>query len=662
MKICLNRSSVVCLIIILVLKVQWGFAEVKLPHLISDGMVLQRDQEIRIWGWADAGEVVKVDFEGKSKAVTSSGDGKWEAVFPAMKAGGPYVMEISGNASVISLKDIWLGDVWICSGQSNMEQTMARVAPMFPDEIKNANNPKIRYFDVPDAYDFSTPQLDLKGGNWVAADQENIKQFSAVAYFFAQKVHRKYGIPIGLVNASVGGSPIQSWIRENELKRFPEDYEEAVRFQNPNLIKEIETQDRDNMRNWHLEVRKKDKGYADQALTWLDAKYHPEKWNEMKRLDMFPVENGKRPENGVYWFRKEFFLEPENVGDLEAKLLLGTIVDSDSTYINGELVGTTAYQYPPRRYKVPRGVLKPGKNILVVRVINERGRGGFVKDKPYQLEVGEEIIDLKNDWSYKQGAVMPPMPGQTFIRFKPLGLYNAMIAPLQEFTAKGVLWYQGESNAGQPHKYEDQMVSLIEGWRKSWGIPDLPFLFVQLPNFMAPTDDPHSGNWPELREAQRQTLKVPHTGMAVTIDVGEANDIHPLDKKTVGERLALQAFKVAYGEKDGPFSGPALKQVKVKGSKIILRFNEIGKGIHTKDGKQLKGFAVAGKGQKYQWVNAKIESKKVILDCSGIIQPNKVCYAWANNPTEANLINERGLPASPFEVVIGDPRQSLYVD
>ncbi|WP_245553319.1 sialate O-acetylesterase [Echinicola vietnamensis] len=640
----------------MILKAHWSYGAVKLPYLISDGMVLQRNHEIRIWGWADAGEVVKVDFVGEMKETTTGTDGMWEVIFPARAAGGPYEMNIIGNDHSFLLKDVWIGDVWVCSGQSNMEQTMARVEPMFPDEVKNANNPKIRYFDVPDAYDFSTPQLDVTGGKWVAADQENIKQFSAVAYFFAQKVHRKYGIPIGLINASVGGSPIQSWIREKELKRFPEDYKEAVRFQNPNLIKAIEEEDRDNRRKWHLEVRKKDKGYADQSMTWLDAKYHPENWNVMERLDLLPVEKGKQPGNGVYWFRKEFYLEQDQVGELEAKLLLGTIVDSDSAYVNGELVGTTAYQYPPRRYSVPKGVLKPGKNLLVVRVINERGRGGFVKDKPYQIEVGEEVVDLKNDWIYKQGAVMPPMPGQTFIRFKPLGLYHAMISPLHEFPVKGVLWYQGESNAGQPHTYEDQMVSLIEGWRKSWGVPKLPFLFVQLPNFMAPTDDPHSGNWPELREAQRKTLKVPHTGMAVTIDVGEANDIHPLDKKTVGERLALQAFKVAYGEKKGPFSGPELKKVKVKGSKIILTFEEIGEGLNTKEGRPPKGFAVAGKGQNYQWVAAKIANNKVVLDCSHIEQPEKVCYAWANNPVQANLVNEKGLPASPFEVVIDDPR------
>ncbi|WP_226336570.1 sialate O-acetylesterase [Echinicola marina] len=649
---CLNRSSVVCLIILLVLKVHWGYGEVKLPHLISNGMVLQRDQEIRIWGWSDAGETVKVVFEGKNKVVTASADGVWEAFFPAMKAGGPYAMKISGSANAISLEDIWLGDVWVCSGQSNMEQTMARVNPMFPDEVKSANNPKIRYFDVPDAYDFASPQLDVKGGKWLPADQEHIKQFSAVAYFFAQKVYQKYGIPIGLVNASVGGSPIQSWIRERELKRFPDDYKEAVRFQNPNLIKEIEQQDRNNMRDWHRAVRKKDQGYVNTSMSWHDPKYHPENWKEMERLDLLPVAPGKHPENGVYWFRKDFFLEQENVDNIEAKLLLGTIVDSDSAYINGKLVGTTAYQYPPRRYNVPKGVLKPGKNILVVRVINERGRGGFVKDKPYQLTVGDEIINLKNDWYYKQGAVMPPMPGQTFIRFKPLGLYNAMVVPLQQFPVKGVLWYQGESNAGQPHKYEDQMVSLIEGWRKSWGMPDLPFLFVQLPNFMAPTDAPHSGNWPELREAQRQTLKVPHTGMAVTIDVGEANDIHPLDKKTVGNRLALQAFKVAYGEKKGVYSGPMIKGAQKRGDKVVLTFDHVGQGLDLSEGESLQGFAMAGAEGDYKWAEARLEGGKVILKCGEISHPVKVCYAWANNPVQANLINKEGLPASPFIIDI----------
>ncbi len=634
MNACLNRISVVYLILLLVLKVQWSYGEVKLPHLISDGMVLQRGEEIRIWGWADAGEEVEVGFEGLSKSMQADAEGNWAVNFPAKEAGGPYAMKISGKDNTFQFYDIWLGDVWICSGQSNMEQTMARVEPMFPDEVKSANNPAIRYFDVPDAYDFANPQPDVKGGKWVPAGQENIKQFSAVAYFFAQKVHRKYGVPIGLINASVGGSPIQSWIRERELKRFPEDYKEAVRFQNPDLIKEIEQRDRDNRRDWHRTLRKKDEGYAHPSMPWYSPQYQPESWKVMGRLDLLPVEAGKRPVNGVYWFRKEFFLKEENVGGSEAKLLLGTIVDSDSAYINGELVGTTAYQYPPRRYKVPKGVLKPGKNILVVRVINERGRGGFVKDKPYQIEVGEEIIDLKNDWSYKQGAAMPAIPGQTFIRWKPLGLYNAMVAPLQQFPVKGVLWYQGESNAGQAHFYQDQMAALIEGWRSAWGKEDLPFLYVQLPNFMAPTDDPHSGNWPELREAQRKTMEIPHTGMAVTIDAGEANDIHPLDKKTVGDRLALQAYKVAYGGNSGVYSGPMIKKAQRVGDKIMLSFDHIGKGLVLSEGEHPNGFAVAGQNGDFKWAKAKLAGKKIILECEEVTEPIKVSYAWANNQSK----------------------------
>ncbi|WP_200978051.1 sialate O-acetylesterase [Echinicola sp. 20G] len=650
----LSKQIPRCLIFLLILcssTIQLR-AEIRLPHLISDGMVLQRNQEIRIWGWADEGETVQVEFQEFKECVVTKKDGMWEAFFPAMKEGGPYFIDILGKDNHIHISDIWFGDVWICSGQSNMEQTMARVEPMFPDEVKKANNPAIRYFDVRDDYNFENELLDVKGGKWISASQNDIKQFSAVAYFFAQKVHEKYNVPIGLINASVGGSPIQSWIREDELNRFPKDYKEAVRFQNPNLIKEIEQRDRERRKDWLLDLRKKDQGYSNPKEYWYDINYKPENWEDMARLNKLPVVEGKYPENGVYWFRKEFFIQNKSAEDMEAYLLLGTIVDSDSVYINGQFVGATAYQYPPRRYSVNKNVLRHGKNVLVARVINERGLGGFVKDKPYQIELNGEIIDLKYDWKYKQGAAMPALPEQTFIRFKPLGLYNAMIAPLKQFSVKGVLWYQGESNVGEAYHYKEQMAALIEGWRKAWDKTDLPFLFVQLPNFMTPSHAPHSGTWPQIREAQRKTLEIQHTGMAVTIDVGEANDIHPLNKKTVGERLALQAFKIAYGETKGVFSGPTIKKAEISNDMIILSFEDVGGGLVTSGAGYPDGFAISGQDGEFKWARAKILENKIILECNDITDPKKVSYGWANNPDRANLYNLEGLPASPFEIEV----------
>ncbi len=627
------------------------YAEVRLPHLISEGMVLQRDQPIRMWGWADPGEKVAVFFDGEQKETNANENGEWEVIYSPRKAGGPFRVQVEGD-NILTLEDVYVGDVWACSGQSNMELTMARARPMFPEEFDQAANPSIRYFDVPDAYDFSNAQTDTKGGKWIQVDKEHISQFSAVAYFFAKRLNERYDVPIGLINASVGGSPIQSWIRKEELKRFPEDFAEAEKFSNPDLIKQIEKQDRERIGTWQKTVYQKDKGYARSTAPWYSLDSETEGWEKMEHLTLLPLTDD-RAINGVYWFRKEIELDDPNVSERSAKLLMGTMIDSDSTYINGHLVGATGYRYPPRRYEVPAGVLRQGKNVLTIRLISERGQGGFVEEKPYQLEVNGEILDLRKDWYYRLGAQMPALPGQTFVRWKPLGLYNAMMAPIQQFPVKGVIWYQGESNSGEPAAYASQMEALINGWRKAWNRVDLPFLYVQLPNFMEVSTVPQESNWAELREAQRQVAKtVPHTGIAVAIDAGEANDIHPLDKETIGDRLALQAFSVAYGEKDGPFSGPMLQRISVMGEEIELIFNTEGSGLMTTDGGELEGFAVAGEDGEFHWAEAQITGDKVLVSCANVPQPIKVRYAWANNPEKANLANAEGLPASPFEVSV----------
>ncbi len=656
MKACLNRNSFVCLILLLVLKIQWSYGEVKLPHLISNGMVLQRNQEIRIWGWADAGESVKVEFEGKSKTAMAGPKGNWELVFPAMEAGGPYAMLISGNDNGFKLGEIWLGDVWICSGQSNMELTMERVAPMFPGEFERSPNPQIRYFDVPDDYNFQKENKDTKGGKWIEAGPENLKEFSAVAYFFAKHLQARYKIPIGLINSSVGGSPIQSWIRKQELKSFPNDYQEAEKFSDPKVIEEIQENDRAKRDAWQKELMEKDKGLGNSNKPYFEPSIPSEGWKRMNKVGLLPPSQDKLP-NGVYWLRKEIDISSVNSGG-PAKLLLGRLIDSDRVYFNGELVGSTPYQYPPRRYEVPKELIKEGKNTLVIRLVSERGKPGFVTDKPYQFEVGDKVYDLGTDWKYIQTAEMSSMPGQTFIRWKPLGLYQGMIAPLQRIPGKGIIWYQGESNAGNPEIYCDQMKALIEGWRGAWGQPDMPFIFAQLPNFMEPVDQPVQEGWADLREAQRQALKVPNTGMAVTIDAGEANDIHPLDKETVGTRLAMEAMKVAYGE-EGDLSSPMIRKAVTHNSKIKLSFDQVGKGLKTEDGEELAGFAVAGKEGDFHWAQAKIKGSTVILE-SPVPSPTTVRYAWANNPVWANLYGENGLPASPFEIKVSQNSNDFH--
>jgi sialate O-acetylesterase len=331
-----------------------------------------------------------------------------------------------------------------------------------------------------------------------------------------------------------------------------------------------------------------------------------------------------------------------------ARLLLGRIVDADSVFVNNQFVGTTSYQYPPRRYNIPAGLLKEGENTIVVRVISNAGTGGFVPDKPYEIIAGNEKIDLKGTWLYKVGATMEPMGSQTFVRWKPGGLYNAMIHPLHNFSIKGAIWYQGESNSSRASEYKNLFTVMITDWRKHWNRGNCSFIFVQLPNYMEVKEQPGESDWAMLREAQLKTLSLPNTGMAVAIDLGEWNDIHPLRKAEVGYRLSLEARRIAYGEKNLVSRSPIFKSIKIEGNKAILTFENTGSGLIAKDNKPLKGFSIVGSDGKFVWAEATIQNNRVIVSSPQVKNPVAVRYAWADNPEGVNLYNREGLPASPF--------------
>jgi sialate O-acetylesterase len=584
------------------------YGEVGLPRLISDGLVLQRNADVKIWGWAHPGENVTITFLDQKHTILTSESGNWEIQLSNLSAGGPYKMEIAGENS-ITINNILVGDVWLCSGQSNMETSMQRVSPLYETEIAAAGNPNIRYFEVPKTYDFNEEHKDLSGGKWEPVSQENILSLSAVAYFYALELYNKYGVPIGLINSSLGGAAAESWISEDALKAFPVQYNEAVRFKDRSLIHQIETKDQVRIQNWYQKARELDEGYSDSGQPWHLAELNTSGWPTMDIPGYWP-KTKLGDINGVVWFRKTINIPFSLVGK-EAKLLLGTIVDADSTYVNGVFVGTTSYQYPPRRYTIPDHVLKEGENSIVVRVINSAGRGGFVPDKPYKVMIGDTIIDLKGKWRYRLGAKMEYLASQTFVSWKPLGLYNAMISPLLNFRIKGVIWYQGETNTQKPYDYSES-------------------------------------KWALIREAQLYALSLPNTGMAVTIDLGEWNDVHPLNKKDVSKRLAKAAYKVAYGENKIVFSGPIFKSVKFRNDKVKISFSNVGGGLITRDGKEPMHFALSGKDKQFAWAEASIKNRKVIVRCDKVQKPVSVRYAWADNPENANLYNKEGLPASPF--------------
>jgi sialate O-acetylesterase len=620
-------------------------AKVKLPRLISDGMVLQRGVESHVWGWASPGENITVKFMGAAYTAATDSIGHWHVRLVDLRPGGPFTMSVCGEDTVL-IHDVLVGDVWVCGGQSNMELPMRRVAPIYPLEIEKSENTWIRQFAVPQTYDFVAPREDLGRGEWMKANPLNVLAFSAVGYFFAKDLFETYHVPIGLINTSLGGAPAEAFMSEEGLQAYPAYLHEAQKFRDSSLVARIIRDDHTRITAWYRTLREKDLGYANPQSSWAVPGLSTDGWSTMS-IPGYWADTPMGPVNGVVWFRKTFQV-PRAMTGHHGVLNLGRIVDADSVFVNGIFAGTTSYQYPPRWYDIPSDMLREGENTIVVRVISSAGKGGFVPDKPYQLLVEGRTLDLRGEWLFRLGATMDPLASQTFIRWKPLGLYNAMIAPLLKCRIAGVIWYQGEANTRAPEEYRTLFPALIRDWRSHWGEGDFPFLYVQLPNFMEQVREPSESSWAALRDAQRDALCVPNTGMAVTIDIGEWNDIHPLDKKDVGDRLALVARNVAYGDPATVWSGPLYRSMTIEGNRIHLQFTHEGGGLRTGGGEELHEFTIAGSDRRFVWARAKIEGSEVVVWSDNVANPLAVRYAWANNPAGANLTNLQGLPASPF--------------
>lgn len=639
------KTGIVVLGCFLLIAFQPLSAQVRLPRLVRDSMVLQRDAPINIWGWAAKGEKVSVQFNGKKIKTTTGADGKWMISLPAMKAGGPYTMDIVASNRIV-LKEILVGDVWFCSGQSNMVHQLNIHDVTYAADIANANYPAIRQFWIPTLTSLEGAKDDLPTGFWKPAVGEDVRPFSAVAYFFAKKIYEKYHVPIGLINASVGGTPIEAWTSEQGLAKFPSIAGTIEKNKDTAYVNET---NRKAFAGNGLQPPVQDKGVTG-PQPWYAVDYIPKGWHTIN-IPGYWEDQGIKDLNGVVWYRREIDI-PASMTGKPAKVFLGRIVDADVLYINGQQVGATTYMYPQRRYAIPAGLLKPGKNIFVIKVTNNVGKGGFVPDKPYCLFAGNDTIDLKGYWQYKVGAVYVPRSGgfgggAISAQNQPAALYNAMVAPVINYAIKGILWYQGESNAGRPQEYGQLQKALIADWHSKWQKEALPFLYVQLPGFMDVNYLPEESNWALLREAQFKALSEPNTAMAVAIDLGEWNDIHPDNKKDVGERLALAAQRLAYGE-DIVYSGPLYQSSRVEGNKIILSFTHTGNGLVSGDGEDLDRFAIAGADKKFIWAKAEIRGNTVVVWSDEIPNPLFVRYAWADNPQGANLYNKEGLPASPF--------------
>jgi sialate O-acetylesterase len=631
--------------------------------LFADHMVLQRDRENPIWGWDQPGQLVKVYVKALNnseqwKSDRPGKDGRWKVMLPALPAGGPYTISIVGSEKR-EVKDVMVGEVWLASGQSNMEWELARAGDA-ATAVPAANNPAFRMFTVKKAV-AASPMQNVTGA-WQISTPENAPRFSAVAYFFGQKLQATLGVPVGIIHSSWGGTPAEAWTSRTALAVRPETKPLADRF-SANLSDEVQAKYERDRAEWRAKVYCKDPGNKGFALHYADAEFDHMKWKLLDAPGLWQRQG--LAINGAVWFRHPFTVTKEEAnGDFE--LELGPIDDFDETYVNGQKVGGIGPENPeayrtPRRYKVPKAALKVGNNVIAVRVFDHFGDGGF-NGAPGEMRIfptgnPAKAQPLAGRWRYLVEWSVPypkdllgkepPPPAGPSNQNSPGVLFDGMIAPLVPYGLRGAIWYQGESNVGRAAEYRVLLPTLIGDWRARFG-SDFPFYIVQLANFLPRSPVPSDSAWAELRAAQANVAAtVPGAGLAVTIDIGEGEDIHPKNKRDAGERLALVALAKTY-QKTVEYSGPVLESVVREPQKLRVTFGHADGLALAGNAKKPVGFAIAGADKKFVWADAKLDGKSVVLSNKAVAEPRFVRYAWADNP-EVNLVNSAKLPAIPFE-------------
>jgi sialate O-acetylesterase len=617
-------------------KIKAEMNDLGLSPLFSDAMIIQRDAAFPLW----SRQKVTVTFLGKTYE-SKNVDGRWLVTLDPAEAGGPYTMKIvSDNFSAV-INDIYLGDLWLCAGQSNMEMQMEYLRDDFGEEWTAVDFPPIRQFKTPQEWDFSSPRDELPGGCWLKASKENLHEFSGTAWFFAKNLYEKYHIPIGLINTAWGGTPIEAWMSEDALASFPEKIAEGRQYADSAMCEEIAKNTNAAIAGWETCLRNEDRGLAE---GWQKPKTDISGWKDIHLPGDFTDVELERF-CGVIWLAKDFEVTSDFAAK-DTKICLGMIVDADTAYINGVETGNTEYRYPPRKY-ASKGLFKEGKNRIVIRVTCNNGEGGVTRGKPFRIFTDNESVELSGIWKYKTGAAVSERPAEFCFHYKPMGNYNAMIAPVLKYPLKGVIWYQGESNDQNPHEYARLFRLMIQDWRKKNGNDELPFLFVQLPIWKDPSDNDENSSWATIREAQKSVLCLPATGMAAALDLGEWNDIHPINKKDVGFRLFLAAEKIVF-KKENSSPGPILRGFERRQEKLYLYFDNCGDGLRA-DGEKPHVSVIYKDGQTR--LSAEIEGKDVIcIDISAVKNPQKILYAWADNPHDRQLFNSDGLPVIPFKI------------
>lgn len=639
-------------------------AKVTMPQLFQNGMVLQRGKSIPVWGNAAPGEQVKVTFKKKVYETTADDDGRWRVTLPQQKAGGPFELRVeslesrdgnnkSDNSQII-IEDVLIGDVWLCSGQSNIDVTIERVYPQYGKVIDDYSNEQIRMFRVQTDFDVYGPKHDVKPTpiNWKPVNKESAWLFSAVGYFLGREMYDKTGVPQGIIVNSLGGTPIQAWLDADTLRRhYPREFQRTEFFQDDEMVRSLQRANGAAQNRWQKMLTDSDQGLKE---NYTAREFDDSKWNV---LDVFRTVNGRQQSvnltknfryTGSFWARQHITIDAPHAGK-PCRLLVGTLFDADQTYVNGRQVGTTGYQYPPRRYQIPEGLLVAGDNALTVRFVTKGGAPHFIPEKPYKLifEDGTEVA-LSDQWRVHEGAEMPACPGaDAGGQNLPSVLYNAMLYPLAPYALSGVVWYQGESNAGDGYAYGSYLNQLITGWRQLWKTPDMPFVVVQLANYMEPSDRPQDTGWSQLRETQRLAAKQqPNTEMACIIDLGEGVDIHPLRKREVAQRVAMGFDRILWHPNTVLY--PEVVEARIEGNSVVLTLNQ----VLREDG-ALYEFELAGADGRYQNAEATGQGNRIVVK-SAVEKPVNVRYAWKNNPEKVNAYSKDGLPMSPFQMRVAE--------
>ena len=616
-------------------------AEIKLPGYFTDNMMLQRDMPIKIWGWGNRYETVTVSIHDQKVNTRCKKDGTWEIILSPIPYGGPYSLTVQGKENSIKIENILIGDIWLCSGQSNMEWTVAQSANS-KQEVQNANYPEIRALKVPKSIK-NSPQ-DNFNAQWEICSPSTVGAFSGIAYYYARALYKEVQIPIGIINASWGGTDIETWISDEAFTALPSNVQKQYNMEVVNNLEEYIRQNK-GQKQAFLDAMENDPGINNQ---WFIPGFNTVAWEEMR----VPGEWGTTPLSlidGHVWFKYDLNLTCTEAGR-PATLSLGTIDDADITWVNGTKVGNASGWDTPRIYSIPPGILKEGSNNITVRVTDNGGSGGmWGQEADIYLEIDNTRHSLAGNWKYQMSVanadyhVLDITPNMVHS-----SLYNTMIHPLTPFRIKGVIWYQGENNVGAGYDYRTLFQTQIKDWRTRWGY-ELPFYWVQLANLYPEDTTPVESSWAELRESQAMTLELPHTGQATIYDIGDAYSIHPTNKQEVGRRLSLIALHKDYGRDSLVYSGPTFQNVSFKENTAVITMNTYGSQltIHNKYG-YLEGFSIAGEDRKFVWAKAFIDANgKIIVYNENIAEPVAVRYAWSNNPA-ANLFNAQGLPAIPF--------------